>query len=415
MTANKYMLTKISILFTILLATSSCVEEYWPEIIINNNQTLIVDGRISNFPGPYTVNLSAANSINDTAQIHISSAKVTIVDSNGDEELLSETSPGIYKSSPNGMQGIVGHHYKIKIILDSGKQYESEFEEMQNPVAVESLSVEESVHFTEDDLKIEQEGYQFYINSQEAQKSKTYLYWEIEETYEYHAAHKISFSYDGNFYPKTIDNPYGITRIRDRYSLFYCWTTQNVPERFSYSTEYLGIPKVNNLPLHFIPFTDSRLRHRYSILVTQYTISEDAYVFIDKLNKQNGNSVEMFTSQPFQIRGNIVNIKDPSEAVLGYFMVASGMVGSRLYTKAPPRIRYRDQICELSFGYDIIMAIIDQATATAASQPVFFIWASFPDETADSGRVEGMAYVHRECIDCETKGGTVIKPEYWDW
>ena len=117
MKANKYKLTKIMVLFTILLATSSCVEEYWPEIISNSNQTLIVDGWISNFPGPYTVNLSATNSINDTTQIHITSATVKIIDSNGDEELLSETSPGIYKSNPDGMQGIVGHSYKIKIIF----------------------------------------------------------------------------------------------------------------------------------------------------------------------------------------------------------------------------------------------------------------------------------------------------------
>lgn len=404
----------IILILTLFIFSTSCVEEFRPDLETNTDQILVVDGKITNFPGPYTIKLSISGSaLTEPVQHPLSDATVIISDNHGLSEVLTEVASGTYETRIGGIRGIIGNSYKIRVETPNDKVYESEFEEMQNPVDVESLSVEESVRITEDDLKIEQEGYQFYLNSQEAQKAKTYLYWEIEETYEYHSEYKISFYFDGHFYEKTIINPYGITLMRNVDSLFYCWTTQQVPELFCYSTEYLSIPKVNNLPLHFIPFTDSRLQHKYSILVTQYTISENAYLFIDKLKKQNGNSDELYASQPFQIRGNIVNIKDPKEPVLGYFMVSSGKIGPRLMTKAPSRIQYYAHLCETFTDYNTIMAIINQASAE--SLPIYFSMVPVPSENEGDAPLNIMGYVPRECIDCEEKGGKAIKPEYWDW
>lgn len=404
-------LKSVFVFLIIFLFSTSCVDEYWPDLEINTDQLLVIDGKITNLPGPYTIKLSTSSSIfNESTQLPLSNAKVIILDNHGLSEVLTEVEIGVYKTSIGGIQGTIGNSYKIRIEISNDNIYESEFTEMQDPVAIESLSLEESTRITEDDLKIEQEGYQFYVNSQEANKSKTYLYWEIEETYEYHADYKISYYFDGNFYEKTTTNPYGITVMRNIDSLFYCWTTQKVPERFSYSTEYLSLPKVNNLPLHFIPFSDKRLRYKYSIMVTQYTISEEAYVFIDKLNQQNGNSDELFTTQPFQIRGNIANINNPNEAVLGYFMVASAMTGPRIITKAPSRIRYYSLGCESTTDYKTIMTLLNQATT--ASLPILFTMVAI--ENDGGAPLSVMGYVHRKCIDCEKKGGTVIKPDYWD-
>lgn len=415
MKANKYMLTKISILFTILLATSSCVEEYWPEIITNNIQTLIVDGRISNFPGPYTVNLSSANSINDTAQIHISSAKVTIIDSNGEEELLSETSPGIYKSSPNGMQGIVGHAYKIKIILDSGKHYESEFEELLEPVEVDNVKVEESLQYATNSLEEDIEGYQFYVDTKKANSIKTYLFWEIEETYEYHSDYKIYFLYDGKEYPTSKMNVLGLAQTINRDTLFYCWKTQTIKERFIYNTEYLSNPEIVNKPLHFVPFKDERLHYNYNILVKQFTISENAYTFLKKLEQQNNNEEPLFTAQPFQIRGNVSNIENRAEPVLGYFMVASGNLGPRISATAPSRIRHNTN---KAFA-DTLMTKIQYTinNALPSELPIYFTYIYYDVVAGPDSEVvsEIIAYVNQECLDCERKGGVAIKPEYWIW
>lgn len=415
MKAIKYKLARITVLFTLLLATSSCVEEYWPEIITNNIQTLIVDGRISNFPGPYTVIISATNSINDTTQIHISSAQVTIIDSNGDEELLRETSSGIYKSSPDGMQGIVGHAYKIKIILDSGKHYESEFEELLEPVEVDNVKVKESLQYATNSLEEDIEGYQFYVDTKKANSIKTYLFWEVEETYEYHSDYKIYFVYDGKEYPTSKMNVFGLAQTINRDTLFYCWKTQNINERFIYNTEYLSNPEIVNKPLHFVPFKDERLHYKYNILVKQFTISENAYTFLKKLEQQNNNEEPLFTSQPFQIRGNVSNIENISEPVLGYFMVASGNLSSRISAKAPSRIRYNTNKAFADTLMTKVQYTIDNAKPSEL--PIYFTYIYYDVETGPDSEVvsEIIAYVKQDCLDCQLKGGVAIKPEYWDW
>lgn len=415
MRANRYKLLLFTSFLAFAFLTNSCVEEYWPELNTEAGQLLVVDGKISNFPGPYTVKLSYSSSINQEVENPTTLAQVSLVDNLGNTENLVEISPGNYSSSASGMQGIIGRSYKLKIQLSNGKKYESDFEELKPTVEIENLAVEESVQLAENDLETDQEGYQFYINTKLASSTKTFFYWEIEETYEYHSDYRIIFLYRGRRYPVTQYNPYGLAKVINEDTLFYCWKTQPVPERFSYSTEYLSSPIIKNLPLHFIPFTDERLRYKYSILVNQYSISENAYTFLDQLNKQNNSEDALFTTQPFQIRGNIKNLDDSNEAVMGYFMVASGTKSNHLLTKAPSHIRYTST---LSFADTSSLKIKNVLNTTlAASYPIYFTYVYFPDPNDPMAEADEVtAYVERqECIDCQKKGGTAKKPDYWDW
>lgn len=412
MQASKYRLITRLATIALFFVLTSCVQEYWPDLNTNNEQLLIVDGKISNFPGPYIVKLSSSSALNNLIENPVKMANVSIIDLEGNQENLTETSPGTYKTSPDGMRGIIGHSYQIKIDLNNGKHYESKFEELLPPVDVDSVYVEEKLQIGENVIESDKEGYQFYVNSKMASNAKTYFYWEIEETYEYHSDYKIIFLYDGRRYDPTEDNPFGLARTVNKDSLFYCWKTQMVPELFSYSTEYLSIPTISKLPLHFIPFTDERLRFKYGIQVKQYTISEDAYVFLDKLKQQNSNQDALFSTQPFQIRGNVVNLDDPSEPVLGYFMAASGVNSQRLLTKAPGRIRYDETKCYADTSMITIMYKIQ--FTPPANLPIFFTTVYF-DVEAGIVPPDYTAYVRQDCLDCESKGGVVLKPEYWDW
>jgi len=152
--------------------------------------------------------------------------------------------------------------------------------------------------------------------------------------------------------------------------LYYCWKTQKTTEHFSYSTEYLSVPTVNKLPLQFIPFTNEKLRYKYSSLTTQFTISERAYTFLKTLEKQNENQGTLFTSQPFQVRGNLVNTNNPDEPVLGYFMVAAGTKSNRLFVIAPPRVRYSLTHCEADTTINTIRNALNQYTYN--NKPIYF-------------------------------------------
>lgn len=414
MQANRHRFTQLILIFALFFIASSCVEEYWPELNANSEQLLVIDGKITNSPGPYQIKLSTSTTINDAVFIPLSLAKVIIIDNQGNQEYLQEKNPGIYETHPDGIQGIIGRSYKLRVELNSGKIYETALEEMKDPVAVEEVYVEESIKLAENSLEIDQEGYQFYVSSKRAESSKTYLYWEIEETYEYHADYKIIFLADGRTYDPTKYNRFGLAQTINQDTLFYCWKTQSIPERFIYSTEYLSNPTVNDLPLHFIPFADERLRYKYSILVKQYAISEDAYTFLDKLEQQNSSQDALFTTQPFQVRGNAFNVDDASEAVLGYFMVAAGVNGPRLLTKAPDRIRYNETKCFADTTDHTIQLNINLASSSIV--PIYFTLVYFPPPEGSMFEADKVwAYVRQNCVDCTRQGGVAIKPEYWDW
>ena len=147
MQVNRYKIIQLTLAFTLLFVATSCVEEYWPEIDSNSNQLLVVDGKITNFPGPYTVKLSLSSTLLDTAFIPQTLAKVTILDDQGNQEVLIENYPGIYQTSLGGIQGVIGRSYKINIVLNNGNTYESDYEKLLSPVEIEDVLYEQEWNY----------------------------------------------------------------------------------------------------------------------------------------------------------------------------------------------------------------------------------------------------------------------------
>jgi len=408
MQANRFKYNYWVFFFGLFLLTTSCVEDYWPELNESDKQFLVVDGKISNFIGPYTIRLSLTNSPEDTSFVPQTSATITIIDNNGNSEVLEENDPGIYKTATGGIQGVIGHSYKVRIELSNGKIYESEYEELLNPIGVEEVYYKEEWQYAQNELEIDQEGYHFYVNSNRSSSTQTYLSWEIEETYEYHSEYQIFYFYDGSIKSEGESNLYGLKKMKNRDSLYYCWKTQKLPKKFSYSLEHLAVPEAKKQPLHFIPFTDKRLRFGYNILIKQYTISKAAYTFLDHLEKQNKNQGSIFTTQPFQIRGNLKNIQDPTEQVLGYFMTVGGALGPRMQTRVPTYLQYEKVICFADPSPGYIHNRI--RTSTSSDWPIYFTYYFF-----EFGDPPGtfLAYVSPNCLDCTRHNGIAIKPDFW--
>lgn len=399
---------------SLLVLSTSCVEKYWPELITDTDHFLVVDGKISNLSGPYTIKLSNSSSILDTLFIPISSANVTILDDQGNKELLTEEDPGIYKTSFDGIQGIVGRSYKVNIELANGEIYESAYEKLLSPVGIGEVYFEKEWQYAHNETETDQEGFQFYVKSETSLQTDNYFFWEIEETFEYHSSYRIYFMYNGKENNNALFEGLAIREMVNIDTLYYCWKTQNLKEILSYGIESIDQSPVENLPLHFIAQDDERLRWGYNILIKQYTISKQAFTFLEYLKKQNNDQGELFTTQPFQIRGNIFNIQNPSEPVLGYFMVASGASTPRIQTRARGGLYYESPICY----WDTVVSsnIFRLENSIEEDWPLFFSYFNFPGVSDPLlGPVLILNYIAPPCIDCRRQGGVTIKPEFWEW
>lgn len=404
----RYILKTSIMIFVIHLLMSSCIKEYWPDLKDGSDNLLVVDGKITNEKPPYTIQLSRTSSLQNPEFIPETGADVYIVDITGMQEYCQEISEGIYQTSGNGMQGIVGNKYKLFVQTKSGSVYESEFEELLAPVGVNSVTYAEETHYVENTGNQQQKGYQFYITTDVAPADDNYYYWELEETYEYHSAYNIIFYYNGFYVPPDAAHPLGLPRTINEDTLYYCWKTALVKERFSYSTEYLNTPVIENLPLHFIPFGDERLQQKYSLLVKQQRISSEAYNFMKALEEQNSDQGGLITSQPFQVRGNMRCKSNQEETTLGYFMAAGVSDAERIFVKAP--YYYHLQCGADTSTYNIKRYI---EISKPDIWPLYFTYVYFPNPDPMGEAIEALALVHQDCLDCTKRGGVAVKPDFW--
>ena len=193
---------------------------------------------------------------------------------------------------------------------------------------------------------------------------------------------------------------------------------------------------INNFPLNFVPFGDIRLRVKYNLYVKQHSLSESAYSFFKEIEEQNSYSEnDLYTKQPFQIRGNIRNINNPDEPVLGIFY-ASSFSEERYFS--PPEIEPQNDI-EYALEYckgipsvvmdeggnpdNITDEYLENALDRAGSWPIYlgeaYIFHSnltpdFGIELTSETYPKWFVAYSRYCIDCRSKEGVLEKPDYWD-
>ena len=380
-----------AISFALGLFIASCEEPYLPQLDGKYYKVLVVDGMITNAAPPYTIKLSLSANVQEPEYIALAGYGVTIIDELGNDEILSETKPGTYVTSPIGMQGIVGRKYKITLQSPEGKTYESDYEELKEPVGIQSvypeLEYEHSAGYPYDIP-----GYQFYVDTYIAQTDSTYFLWSMDETFQYESDYLIHYLYDGILH---------IFYNTD--SLKTCWKSGKVFPFFVESTTGLIEPRFTRYPLHFVNTKTRKLSIRYSLFINQYTISENAYRFWHGIKEQNIETGEMYTRQPYQLRGNIYNTNDKNELVLGYFMVA-GVSQKRIYVNRPdPPVKMYYPVCRLGpTDYE------DYGWMFLGGTPAD--WPLYVTEDAGGSR----ALPNQKCINCTLNGGTLEKPDFWE-
>lgn len=358
------------------------------EIILdsnNNSQLMVVDGSITNKPGPYKISLSVTSAVRSPENIPFTGCTVIIHEDSGSSEVLTELEPGSYYTSANGLQGKIGFSYRISILTPEGKEYESDFNQMKEPIEIDTIYAD-TTNLVKQGYASGLPGYQFFTNSKTAQTSDNYFLWQITETYKYNADNKLHALYKNKkIYVQNIDTILGYDTLKT------CWKTQKVMNIYTGKTSNLAVPKITNQPLHFVGTDSKRLFERYSFLLEQLTIDEETYNFWQKIQEQISQENILLTKQPYNIIGNIININDQNETVLGYFTVAS-VHQKRMYINRLNRPFYYST-CDIG---------TDLSNMFKVAGPIYLVLTE-----------EGLGKVHPDCIDCRSEGGDINKPSFW--
>ncbi len=135
----------------------------------------------------------------------------------------------------------------------------------------------------------------------------------------------------------------------------------------------------------------------------QYALSQDGYYFWKNLKESSELTGSLYDKQPSHPVGNIKNINDPTEVVLGYFDMAT--VSSKRITIIPKDIPSDVNVPSL---YSDCLHDVD--TVVSFSQIPNLIGAGYLISREILG--SGFEMVVKSCIGCRLKGSN-IKPESW--
>src|SRR4051812_22605403 len=94
----------------IVIFLDGCIDPFYVPTV-ENEMVIVVEGMITDQPGPYNVDLSYSNNINEALSFvnKVRQASVVLFDDQGNSEVLREVAPGNYQTSANGIKGIVGN------------------------------------------------------------------------------------------------------------------------------------------------------------------------------------------------------------------------------------------------------------------------------------------------------------------
>ena len=367
-----------------------CVEPFNPPIT-NYRDLLVISGTLTDEPGTQTITVSKTSSYTDSAYIPENGCSVTVLDDKGDIVAYSEKGEGKYTAEFTSDELQHGTAYKLRVIDNDGDVYESDYQTLNPAPAIDSLTASYQPLVTAENpegLK----GYQFYVNTSDHSGKTQYYRWSMEETWEYHSPYNVFAMWDGALHINYF--------FPDNRTI--CWMTKEVPGIYTGTTRDMAEDVLRNIKLNYVSTQTDRLMWRYSLLVREYALSAEAYEFWNGLEKQTQQTGGLYESQPYMITGNITCVSQPNKQVLGFFS-ASGVSKKRIFVGPAP-----DPVKQIVCSSDTIKSVTeDLMPYPPSSYPVYMYKFILP-----SGAFMKVAS-DQQCFDCLKRGGTNVRPSYW--
>ncbi|WP_425391474.1 DUF4249 domain-containing protein [Ekhidna sp.] len=389
--------------FTIFILFTACIEPYNLEVLVTR-KVLVIDAIVTNLSGENRVRLEYSYSLDNSEPEQVSGAVVTVTDDLGNTQEFLQVSPGLYKPD-DSFAGVVGRKYQLRVETPDGDIYESHQEELLEPGTVNDLYGKYLSLRSETGNGFER-GIQFLVDI-EGVGSDNYNYrFQYEENYSIEVPYESLYEF----------NPNTLTIEPRAQSIKVCYINEQSNDLLIATTNGQVDNELREFPIVFVDENDPELIGRYSITLKHYRITPAAYQFYKDLKENNESAGSFFDRQKGSFNGNIKNIADLKEPVLGYFEVAGVSKVFQIFDggtwkedgfNAQGILEFCNNQVESIRTADIISGSFDFGNR--------LIYKFADTEELLPGtfyNVETLLLPER-CIDCRYYG-TLEKPEFWD-
>jgi hypothetical protein len=289
--------------FILVLSLTCCKKPYNPPVVASANSYLVVEGVINSGSDSTIIKLSKTVNINAKTTVNALGDAAVVVenDQNGAWPLLSDGA-GNYTSP--GLNLPPGPRYRIHITTPGGSQYVSDYQPIKFTPPVDSIG-----------YTLGNTGVNLYVNTHDPANNTRYYRWEYQEAWIFHA------KYDSQY---MLDTAKQIIVFRpSTQQVYFCYGGDASTNILLTSTAKLSQDVVYQSPLTTIPFSSEKLEVNYLIYLKQYALTPGEYTFYLNMQKNTEQLGSIFDAQPSELQGNIHNIANAAEPVIGWISVTN--------------------------------------------------------------------------------------------
>jgi len=386
------------------LFSVGCKKPYNPPAINSTNSYLVVEGVINNGPDSTIISLSRTVNLSGTTTYNPVTGGTLAVESDQNAIYpLQELGRGKYAIA--GLSLDSTRKYRLRIQA-SGEQYLSDFVPVVNAPPVDTVNFD-----------IKGNGIQLNVSTHDPKNNTHYYRWDYQETWIFHSNYLSGYVSNGD---TVIDRNFLTDEI------YQCWGSDTSSNIVLGSSAALSRDVISNNPVIFVPSSSEKLGTKYSILVKEYALTGDAYVFWKNLKSSSEQLGGIFDPQPTEINSNIHSVSNPSEQVVGY-MSAGRVTSKRIFiadsqlpgwvpTPAYPNCRL-DSLYLYFKPVGATVAINQENEYFNTNKGAGTKYALIPVQAILERTIIGVKLIGhtgstRECVDC-TLRGTNKQPAFW--
>ena len=319
----------------LFLILDACIEPFNVKVPASQ-QAMVVDGLISDQPGPYTVLLYRALPLDN--EFHypdwVAGASISIYDDLSTSEALTESAPGHYVTST--LRGTVGRTYHIRIVTQDGKIYESTPEKMIPVGDFSNLHYDfsQTVDPSEDDPLNSKNGFNINLDAEVLPEQAGLVRWRWTGTFEIKTYPELRVKVAPGPRIVIIPDPplcsgYMVPRGStakvqvSSCTCCYCWVTQYNDAPLISDTRFVNNDKITQYNVDFIPASRRYFYDKYYLEVEQMSVSQTVYDFWKKIAMQHKQGSDLFQTPPSVTSGNVQLLSEEGLPVIGIFAASA--------------------------------------------------------------------------------------------
>jgi hypothetical protein len=373
---NKF---RYHIIFLFAILQWHCIQTYISPYQSPTTGYLVVEGYITG-NGPTTFKLSRTIPLPGDSTIPVvTGAHLQIEASDNSLYPFTETGNGFYLLPSITMN--TAARYRLRITNVNNETYLSDYVPFKPTPPIDSINW----------INIDT-GVVIYANTHDPTGNTRYYQWKYNETWEYTGSEQSGYIWQGDsLAPRPLSA-----------QIYICYHTDSSGNILIATSDKLAQDVIYEHPLVSIGANTQPLGIEYSILVSQYALTDSAYNYLTLMQSNTEQLGSIFDPLPSQLVGNIHCLSDPAEPVVGYIS-AGALQQQRIFIS-------RSQVPGWLYYFECPRP--DRLfPETLDSMIFYFDYNNYvPVDIINNSTIEANV---ANCIDCRTQGGATQKPAFW--